>query len=335
MEEEPDADRIRERRALRRARRCGVEFERDGETVAVVKFTPRGGSIADLAAGPYRVTLARGVRREGVTISVAEDGRPYQFRLLSDGCRATSGRNGCARGERAESVFHALEPYRLTLWRYGREREFVRMLGWFDEHGPRAVMQITPDGDYTQTGVELEQAGYGSPHHTQLVTGPAVGASTTSRPKPSRARSSRSRGSWRRRRARSRAIADRGHHVDQHLERVQQLRRPQQLRELHPSAARADRQRAPGSEALQAPVRRRVGVARTRSTSRSRSSGRSRATWCRESAGPIRSPAASQSPRPGGMAAARLAGARRLRLRRLQRPAAGRRDARPRRVPRC
>ncbi len=46
------------------------------------------------------------------------------------------------------------------------------MLGWFDEHGPRAVMQITPDGDYTQTGVGWNKQGYGSPHLTQFVTGP-------------------------------------------------------------------------------------------------------------------------------------------------------------------
>ncbi len=27
------------------------------------------------------------------------------------------------------------------------------MVSWFDEHGPRAVAQILPDGDFTQTGV--------------------------------------------------------------------------------------------------------------------------------------------------------------------------------------
>jgi hypothetical protein len=29
------------------------------------------------------------------------------------------------------------------------------MLGWFDEHGPSAVMQVTPDGDYSRTGFVL------------------------------------------------------------------------------------------------------------------------------------------------------------------------------------
>jgi len=33
-------------------------------------------------------------------------------------------------------------------------------------------MQITPDGDYTQTGIEWNKRGYASAHHTQFVTGP-------------------------------------------------------------------------------------------------------------------------------------------------------------------
>ena len=57
----------------------------------------------------------------------------------------------------------------------GATREFVRILGWWDEHGPDANMQITPDGDYTQTGVRFNKVGYGNPHHTQLVTAPAAG----------------------------------------------------------------------------------------------------------------------------------------------------------------
>ena len=33
-------------------------------------------------------------------------------------------------------------------------------------------MQITPDGDYTQTCVAFNKVGYGNPHHTALVTAP-------------------------------------------------------------------------------------------------------------------------------------------------------------------
>src|SRR5438132_710795 len=39
--------------------------------------------------------------------------------------------------------------------------------------GTPAVMQITPDGDYTQTGVQWNKIGYLSPHHLQKVEGPA------------------------------------------------------------------------------------------------------------------------------------------------------------------
>ncbi|MCC2672557.1 MAG: hypothetical protein K0Q72_5029, partial [Armatimonadetes bacterium] len=75
-------------------------------------------------------------------------------------------------GERGEFRCHGTEPYRLSLWRYGREKELVRLLGWFDEHGPLATMQITPDGDYSQTGAQWNKRGYGSPHHTQFATAP-------------------------------------------------------------------------------------------------------------------------------------------------------------------
>ena len=59
-----------------------------------------------------------------------------------------------------------------ALWRYGLQKEFIRSLGWFDEHGPRATMQITPDGDYTQTGVAWNKYGYANPHLHQYVEAP-------------------------------------------------------------------------------------------------------------------------------------------------------------------
>lgn len=150
-----------------------IEFERDGQSCAVVRSTPRGAIYADLAPGPYRVTLVKeGFGSKSVEMTVVP-GRPYQFRLLSDGLLGYMWPRWVRAGERAEFRVHSVEPYRLSLWRYGLKKEFVRLLGWFDEHGPRATMQITPDGDYTQTGVQWNKYGYGSPHHTQLVTAPA------------------------------------------------------------------------------------------------------------------------------------------------------------------
>jgi N,N-dimethylformamidase len=149
-----------------------LEFERDGQTEAVVRSTPRGAVHAELAPGDYRVTLVKeGFGSKSVTMTVGEE-QPYHFRLLSDRLLGYVWPRAVRSGERSEFRVHSPEPYRLSLWRYGWKREFVKLLGWFDEHGPRAVMQITPDGDYTQTGVQWNKIGYASPHHTQFVTGP-------------------------------------------------------------------------------------------------------------------------------------------------------------------
>jgi len=151
-----------------------VEFEdaRDGRRVAVVRSTPRGAVYADVEPGDYRVTLAKdGFGPKSVGVRVA-GGEPYQFRLLSDRLLGYIWPKWVRSGERAEFRVHAVEPYQLSLWRYGYEKELVRPLGWHDEHGPRATMQITPDGDYTRTGVAWNKRGYGNPHLSQLVAAP-------------------------------------------------------------------------------------------------------------------------------------------------------------------
>ncbi len=149
-----------------------LEFERRGGESSVVRSTPRGAIYADLEQGVYQVTLAKpGFGSKSVEMRVAA-GRPYQFRLLSDRMYGYAWPKWVKSGERSEFRVHSVEPYRLSLWRYGLKREFASLLGWFDEHGPRATMQITPDGDYTRTGVDWNRRGYGSPHHTQFVAGP-------------------------------------------------------------------------------------------------------------------------------------------------------------------
>jgi hypothetical protein len=149
-----------------------LEFEQDGRSVAVVRSSPRGAVYADVAPGEYKVTLVKdGYGSKSVHIT-AQEGNPYQFRLLSDRLLGYMWPKWVRSGERSEFRVHSVEPYRLSLWRYGLEKEFVKLLGWFDEHGPAATMQITPDGDYVQTGVQWNTVGYGSPHHTQLVPGP-------------------------------------------------------------------------------------------------------------------------------------------------------------------
>lgn len=148
-----------------------VEIDRNGETVVVTHSTARGKILADIEPGSYRVTLVK--QGFGSKSSQVEIGAElHQFRLLSDCLLGYVWPKWVKTGERSEFRVHAVEPYRLSLWRYGRKKELVKLLGWFDEHGPRAVIQITPDGDYTQTGIEWNKRGYASAHHTQFVAGP-------------------------------------------------------------------------------------------------------------------------------------------------------------------
>ncbi|HEX2036877.1 MAG TPA: N,N-dimethylformamidase beta subunit family domain-containing protein [Chloroflexota bacterium] len=139
-----------------------------------VRSTARGAVYADLPPGPYRVTLVKsGFGSKSVELTVARDAPAHHFRLLSDGLLGYMWPKWVRSGERSEFRVHAVAPYRLSLWRYGWNKELVRLLGWFDEHGPRAVMQLTPDGDYTQSGVAWNRVGYGNnPHLTQFVVGP-------------------------------------------------------------------------------------------------------------------------------------------------------------------
>lgn len=149
-----------------------LEFERNGQTVAVVRSSPRGTVWANIEPGQYRVTLVKdgfGSKTVNVYLSLEQ---AYHFRLLSDCLLGYVFPKWVKSGKKSEFRVHSPEPYRLSLWRYGLKKEFVKLLGWFDEHGPRANQQITPDGDYTQTGVQWNNVGWHSAHHQQLVTAP-------------------------------------------------------------------------------------------------------------------------------------------------------------------
>ena len=131
------------------------------------------GSIrGDLPSGEYTVTLNKagyGPKRMTVTV---EENNPIQFRLLSLKLLGYAWPKWVRCGERAEFRVHSPEAYKLSLWRYGWNKELVKPIGWFDEHGPGATIQISPDGDYSQTGVQWNKFGYTSPHHKQYVEAP-------------------------------------------------------------------------------------------------------------------------------------------------------------------
>ncbi|MGO9465592.1 MAG: N,N-dimethylformamidase beta subunit family domain-containing protein [Isosphaeraceae bacterium] len=133
------------------------------------------GSVhADLPPGRYKVTLQKaGFGAKSVVVDVIPGRPPHQFRLLSDCLLGYVWPKWVKAGEKSEFRVHSVEPYQLGLWRYGITKEPVKSLGWFDEHGPRATMQITPDGDYTQTGVAWNKFGYANPHLHQYALAPA------------------------------------------------------------------------------------------------------------------------------------------------------------------
>lgn len=131
-----------------------------------------GAVWADLPAGDYKVILQKegfGAKFSHIVLPVRE---PHHFRLLSDGLLGYAWPKWVQSGEESEFRVHSVEQYKLELWRYGWKPERVRELGWHDEHGPRATMQVTPDGDYTQTGAEWNKVGYVCKTHRQYVVAP-------------------------------------------------------------------------------------------------------------------------------------------------------------------
>jgi len=148
-----------------------LEFIRDGASVEA-RTRASGAVYADLAPGPYTVYLHRpgyGPKRVAMTVA---NGAPHHFRLLPDTLLGYAWPKWVRSGEKAEFRVHAPEAYKLQLWRYGYKKELVRTLGWFDEHGPRATVQVSPDGDYTQTGIEWNKHGYTNPVHLQYCQAP-------------------------------------------------------------------------------------------------------------------------------------------------------------------
>ena len=157
----------------------GVEVEilhrniTHSDFVSIAARSRASGAVhADVPPGEYEIVLAKdgyGSKRVNLTLPTPE---PHHFRLLADGLLGYAWPKWVKSGEAAEFRVHSDAAYKLELWRYGWKKELVRPLGWFDEHGPRATVQIVPDGDYTQTGVMWNKFGYTSPHHKQYAVAP-------------------------------------------------------------------------------------------------------------------------------------------------------------------
>jgi hypothetical protein len=148
---------------------AAVELRGPGGLAVVAQSWPSGAVRADVPPGDYEVCLCKaGYGSKRVWARLAADA-PVHFRLLSDRLLGYAWPKWCRAGDRVEFRVHAVEPYKLGLWRYGLRKEFVRNVGWYDDHGPRAAMQVLPDGHFVETGVRWDN-GHGV--HRQFVTAP-------------------------------------------------------------------------------------------------------------------------------------------------------------------
>ena len=143
-----------------------VLFEfRNSQGVVATRSHISGAVYADLTEGRYEVVVGKdGYGSKLTTVDVVAD-QPHQFRLLSDQLSGYMWPKCVKSPGRSEFRVHSPCEYELELWRYGAQKEFVRRIGTFDEHGPRATAQIAPDGDYTQTGISWNRVGY----HSQIL----------------------------------------------------------------------------------------------------------------------------------------------------------------------
>ncbi|MFH1299502.1 MAG: N,N-dimethylformamidase beta subunit family domain-containing protein, partial [Planctomycetota bacterium] len=148
-----------------------VEFQADGQFFST-RSTASGAVILDLPVGAYEVILQhRDHCSKRVQLEV-EPGQVHQFRLLSTKLYGFAWPRCVSAGESSEFRVHSTSEYSLELWRYGKEKEYVRRIGTFDDHAPLANLQITPDGDYTQNGVDWNNVGYRTVTQKQTVAAP-------------------------------------------------------------------------------------------------------------------------------------------------------------------
>ena len=117
-----------------------LEFEQDGKFVASARSSARGSVTADIEPGEYQITVVKD-GHGGKTVTVDVDGTTsHQFRLLRDLLLGFMWPKWVKSGELSEYRLSSPEPFRLSLWRYGLKKEFIKMIGWIDEHGPRATI---------------------------------------------------------------------------------------------------------------------------------------------------------------------------------------------------
>ena len=122
-----------------------VELRDRGDTRIVARSSASGAIVADVPAGHYDVCLHKpGFGAKRVQAALGQ-GAPVHFRLLSDRLLGYTWPKWCRGGDAVEFRVHAVEPYKLGLWRYGLRKEFIRNIGWrIDERIGRRSHAATP-----------------------------------------------------------------------------------------------------------------------------------------------------------------------------------------------
>jgi N,N-dimethylformamidase len=146
-----------------------VELRGRADMRVAARSSASGAIVADVPAGDYEVCLQKpGFGAKRVQAALGK-GSPAHFRLLSDRLLGYTWPKWCRGGDAVEFRVHSVEPYKLGLWRYGLRKEFIRNIGWYDNHGPRAAMQTVPDGHFVEGGVRWDN-GFGV--HRQIIAAP-------------------------------------------------------------------------------------------------------------------------------------------------------------------
>jgi hypothetical protein len=145
-----------------------LEFKAADGRRYLARSSASGAVLLDLPPGRYDVYLSKAgftARHVQATLGAGV----VHFRLLSDRLLGYAWPKWCRGGEPVEFRVHAIEPYKLGLWRYGYRKEFVRNIGWYDNHGPRAATQSLPVGHFVEIGVQWNN-GFGL--HRQVIVAP-------------------------------------------------------------------------------------------------------------------------------------------------------------------
>src|SRR5260370_7689265 len=113
-----------------------VELRSPNDSPMVTRSAPSGAICADLTPGEYEVCLSKqGFGSKRVKVSLGGK-HPVHFRLLSDRLLGYAWPKWCRAGDSVQFRVHAVEPYKLGLWRYGYPKEFIRNTSSARHHPP-------------------------------------------------------------------------------------------------------------------------------------------------------------------------------------------------------